>query len=122
MLVVDDDDDTREMLTTLLTSAGARVMHAAGAAEALRLAAEMRPDVLVSDIAMPEDDGYTLLHELRRRFGRSVPRVAIAVTARVTRADRERALAAGFNRHVAKPFDPMALIELLREVIAASAR
>jgi CheY-like chemotaxis protein len=72
------------------------------------------PDVLVSDIAMPDMDGYALLRELHRRFGRELPRVAIAVTAHATSTDRDLALAAGFDGHVSKPFDPGAFVELVR--------
>jgi CheY-like chemotaxis protein len=121
MLVVDDDADTREMLGTLLGAAGAQVYQAASVAEGLRLAREVSPDVLVSDIAMPDQDGYALLRELRSRSAHSVPRVAIVLTAQASRADRERALAAGFDRYVAKPFDPRLFIELIREVVAGSA-
>jgi signal transduction histidine kinase len=122
IVFVDDDADTREILNTLLVAAGAQVHEASSVSDALRLVREVVPDVIISDIAMPDQDGYALLRELRSRFGRSVPRVAIALTAQATPADRERALAAGFDRHVAKPFDPMQLLELLREVIAAAPR
>ena len=87
-------------------------------AEALRLSRDVMPEVVVSDIAMPDQDGYTLLRALRTEFGPSVPRIAIALTAQATDADRERALAGGFDRHVAKPFDPLRLVELLRDVLA----
>jgi CheY-like chemotaxis protein len=120
IVVVDDDADTREILTTILSAAGAQVHQSSAVSDALRLARDVMPDVLVSDIAMPDQDGYTLLRELRKKFGRSVPRIAVALTAQATRADRERALAAGFDRHMAKPLEPMRLVELLRESIAAS--
>ena len=120
--MVDDDADTREMLGTLLGAAGAQVYQAANVAEGLRLAREVSPDVLVSDIAMPDQDGYALLRELRSRSGHAVPRVAIVLTAQASRADRERALAAGFDRYVAKPFDPKLFIELIREVVAQFGR
>jgi signal transduction histidine kinase len=122
MLVVDDDEDTREMLGTLLGAAGAQVYQASAVSEALGIARETPPDVLISDIAMPGQDGYALLKELKSMSGRAAPRIAIALTAQATRAERERALAAGFDRHVAKPFDSRQLVDLLREVIAASPR
>jgi CheY-like chemotaxis protein len=120
VLVVDDDPDTRELVTAVLSAAGAQLNQAASVSEALNLARDVTPDVLISDIAMPGQDGYRLLQELRSVFGRAVPRVAIALTAQATPADRERALSAGFDRHVAKPFDPLSLVDLLREVIAAN--
>jgi signal transduction histidine kinase len=122
VLVVDDDSDTRELLGAFLGTAGAQVYQASNVSQALQLAREVLPDVLLSDIAMPDQDGYVLLKELRNKPGHPGPRVAIALTAQATHADRERALAAGFDRHVAKPFDPRLLIELLREAIAASPR
>ena len=118
IVVVDDDRDTREILSTILTAAGAQAYEASSVAEALRLSRDVMPEVVVSDIAMPDQDGYTLLRALRTEFGRSVPRIAIALTAQATEADRERALAGGFDRHVAKPFDPLRLVELLRDVLA----
>ena len=120
VLVVDDDADSRELVTTVLATAGAHVRQAASASEALALARDLAPDVVISDIAMPNRDGYTLLRDLRTLFGRSAPRVAIALTAQATAIDRDRALSAGFDRHIAKPFDPLALVETLREVLAAS--
>jgi len=118
IVVVDDDRDTREILSTILTAAGAQAYEASSVAEALRLSRDVMPEVVVSDIAMPDQDGYTLLRALRTEFGRSVPRIAIALTAQATEADRERALAGGFDRHVAKPFDPLRLVELLRDALA----
>ena len=118
IVVVDDDRDTREILSTILTAAGAQAYEASTVAEALRLSRDVMPEVVVSDIAMPDQDGYTLLRALRTEFGPSVPRIAIALTAQATDADRERALAGGFDRHVAKPFDPLRLVELLRDVLA----
>jgi CheY-like chemotaxis protein len=120
ILVVDDDADSRELMDAFLSAAGAELYQASSVPEALRLARDVAPDVLVSDIAMPDQDGYVLLEKLRGKAGAAAPRAAIAVTAQATRADRERALAAGFDRHVAKPFDPKTLIELVLEVLAGS--
>jgi two-component system, chemotaxis family, CheB/CheR fusion protein len=121
IVVVDDDRDTREILSTILTAAGAQAYEASSVADALRLSRDVMPEVVISDIAMPDQDGYALLRALRTEFGRSVPRIAIALTAQATEADRERALAGGFDHHVAKPFDPLRLVELLRDVLAGSA-
>jgi signal transduction histidine kinase len=120
ILVVDDDADTRDLVATVLGGAGARIFQASDAGDALTMARDVVPDVLISDIAMPERDGFMLLADLRRMFGRTAPRIAVALTAQATAADRERALGAGFDCHIPKPFDPLALVDLLREVMAGS--
>jgi len=122
ILVVDDDLDSRELVAAALGSSRSQIFEASGVADALKMARETTPDVLITDIAMPERDGFMLLDELRRIYGRAAPRVAIALTAQATIADRERALRAGFDRHVSKPFDPLMLVELVREAMAAAVR
>jgi CheY-like chemotaxis protein len=112
ILVVDDDADSRDLAATLLESAGARVYRAPSAADALRIIREVSPKVLISDIAMPGQDGHALIQEIRRVPGQG-PRVAIAVTAQVTEADRQRALASGFDEHLGKPLDLRALIDVI---------
>jgi signal transduction histidine kinase/ActR/RegA family two-component response regulator len=116
VLVVDDDADVRELLRTLLGGWGADVEVAASAAEALQLAGERAPDVLISDISMPRQDGYLLLDRLRELLGSSMPPVTIALTAQAGPDNQRRALEAGFLRHVAKPFDPVALAQMLIEL------
>ena len=114
ILVVDDDQDALDMLTLVLTEAGAAVRTAASATEALALLRWIRPDVLVSDLAMPDEDGYSLIRNLRaieRESGRETP--AVALTAYVRVQDRARAVAAGFNVFVEKPVDPEELIAVL---------
>jgi len=114
ILVVDDDQDALDMLTLVLTDAGAAVRTAASAAEALALLRWIRPDVLVSDLAMPDEDGYSLIRNLRaieRESGHEIP--AVALTAYVRVQDRARAVAAGFNLFVEKPVDPVELIAVL---------
>ena len=114
ILVVDDDQDALDMLAVVLTEAGAAVRTAASAAEALALLRWIRPDVLVSDLAMPDEDGYSLIRNLRaieRESGRETP--AVALTAYVRVQDRARAEAAGFNVFVEKPVDPEELIAVL---------
>ncbi|MFN0242826.1 MAG: ATP-binding protein [Planctomycetota bacterium] len=110
LLVVDDDVNSTEMLQRMLEERGARVGTASGARRALELLDELRPDVLVSDIGMPDMDGYDLIREIRAR-GNAVP--AIAVTAFARAEDRIRALRLGFNAHVAKPLEPQELIEVI---------
>jgi signal transduction histidine kinase/CheY-like chemotaxis protein len=121
ILIVDDDEDSRDLLVSLLDGAGASVQAASSSAEALQLSARRAPEVLLTDIAMPGQDGYVLMVRLKDLLGAAMPRVTIALTAQAGEHDRRRALAAGFTRHVAKPFDPVALVELLRTLVAESA-
>ena len=114
LLVVDDDEDARSMLTVLLESHGARVQTAASVAEARRRFESAPPDLVVSDIGMPHEDGYALVAWLRARpvaAGGEVP--AIALTAYARSQDRAHALQAGFDSHVAKPIDPVELLAVL---------
>ena len=122
ILVVDDDQDALDMLTLVLTDAGAAVRTAASAAEALALLRWIRPHVLVSDLAMPDQDGYSLIRNLRaveRETGRETP--AVALTAYVRVQDRARAEAAGFNVFVEKPVDPEELIAVIAGVAESRA-
>jgi CheY-like chemotaxis protein len=113
-MVVDDDRDARELLTATLGYYGADVTAAESAAEALALLPEVRPDVLLSDIGMSGEDGYSFIRRVRALpadRGGLIP--AVAITAYATNGDRARALSSGFQLHVPKPFDP---IELARTV------
>jgi signal transduction histidine kinase len=118
IVVVDDDADTREMLLSILETAGAQVNAAASAEEGLALCLEHHPDALVSDIGMPGQDGYGLMRNLQAALGRGVPRVTIALTAFATARDRERTSDAGFQHHLAKPFDPVALVRLIADLLS----
>ena len=109
VLVVDDDPDANESLRVLLTSCGAEVRVAVSAAQALELLGRWAPDVLVSDIEMPGDDGYALMRRVRLSPRRALP--AIALTAHARAEDRARAFEAGFQRHLAKPCNPTELVE-----------
>jgi PAS domain S-box-containing protein len=109
--VVDDELDTVEVLRVMLTRHGAIVTTSTSAQEAIRALEEQTPDVLVSDIGMPENDGYDLIRTLRRmdeQRGRRLP--AIALTAYAASEDRRRALLAGFETHIPKPIEPLELI------------
>ncbi|HYV57859.1 MAG TPA: response regulator, partial [Candidatus Nitrosopolaris sp.] len=115
VLVVDDDVDARESLVMVLKECGAEVVAVSSAREALKAVGRVVPDVLVSDIAMPEVDGYGLLRRLRALpVERPVP--ALALTAYAGEDHRRRALAAGFEMHLAKPIDPGELAAAVRSL------
>ena len=120
ILVVDDEPDALEMLVSVLTNAGATVYAARSADEALRIAVQRRPQVLVSDLGMPGTDGYGLLAQIRDTLGADAPHVAIALTAYAGERDRARSAAAGFHRHVAKPLDPLALVDIVAGMLTPS--
>ena len=104
-----------------MVGAGATV-HAAGSADAaLQAAVAHRPRVLISDIGMPRTDGVALLEQIRGTLGADAPAVTIALTAYASVRDRERVLAAGYQRHLAKPFDPLALVGVVTELLAQPA-
>jgi CheY-like chemotaxis protein len=117
---VDDNEDARSLVLTALQAAGAEVQVAASARDGLELF-DMAPfDVVVSDIGMPDVDGYDFVRELRgRRRAASVP--VIALTAYAGIDDARRAVAAGFQRHIAKPIDPADLVAIVRSVIQPDA-
>jgi CheY-like chemotaxis protein len=107
VLVVDDDADTRQLLKQIMENHGAEVKTAASAAEALEMIGSAPPDALVADIAMPGEDGYSLMRKIRKLppdRGGGVP--ALALTAYARPEDRARAMTAGFQRYVTKPVEP----------------
>ena len=111
VLVVDDDDESRAVVAAHLENHRATVLTAASAEEALALLARERVDVLLADVAMPGEDGYTLLRKVRaldRPSARTVP--AAALTAFARDEDRREALAAGFQMHLPKPIDASSLV------------
>jgi CheY-like chemotaxis protein len=116
VLVVDDEQDTREFLAFLLQDEGATVTEATCAADVLQTMEQFNPDVIVSDIGMPEIDGYMLMQRLRdSQQTRSIP--AIALTAYASKSDQQQAIAAGFQRHATKPIDPGKMIALIQELV-----
>jgi signal transduction histidine kinase/DNA-binding response OmpR family regulator len=111
LLVVDDEEDARSLLEEILSQSGATVLCASGAQEALEMVEEFQPDVLISDVGMPDIDGFEFIEQLRRlprEQGGCTP--AIALTGYARGEDLERAAAAGFERHVMKPVDPISLV------------
>jgi len=120
ILVVDDDTDSREFVTFALEQAGAIARAAASGTEALQIFAQSPPNLLISDIGMPEIDGYMLMRQIRSlpiQQGGNVP--AIALTAYAGEADEQRAYAVGFQKHLPKPIDPVAGIAVIAELIHA---
>jgi CheY-like chemotaxis protein len=110
ILVVEDDPDARRLIHHALSDCGATVRTANSAAEGLIRFDEKTPDVLISDISMPGEDGYSLIRKIRNRppqAGSTVP--AIALTAYASPDDQARALSAGFDAHIPKPMDPFDL-------------
>lgn len=118
-LVVDDDADTRDFLEFLLKDSGALVTVATTAAEALEALASSMPDLLLSDIGMPTMDGYELIRVIRAsERGKNLP--AIALTAYAGELNQQSALAAGFQRHIAKPIDSDQLIMTISELVGGT--
>jgi PAS domain S-box-containing protein len=118
ILVVDDEEDTRDLLRTVLGGYGARVLVAATAGEALDIAARSRPDVLVSDIGMPDVDGFELIRRVRElpaESGGGVP--AIALTAYARAEDRLRVLRSGYQMHVPKPVEMAELLTVIASLV-----
>jgi len=115
ILVVDDEEDARDLLMEVLKENGAESRGARSAVEALSLVDEFRPDVILSDIGMPVDDGYSLIRRLRaiEAERKTAPIPALALTAYAREADRRMALEAGYQMHVPKPVEPSALVEAI---------
>jgi CheY-like chemotaxis protein len=114
VLVVDDDPDTLGAVAALLESHGATVYTAGSAADALAVMVSVRPNVLLADIAMPEQDGYALLAKVREMERSGAPWTpAAALTAYASAEDRARALIAGYQVHIPKPFKPFELVTVV---------
>jgi signal transduction histidine kinase len=122
IVVADDQDDSRDLIAFLLTQQGAVVTGAASGAEAFAAIKRHPPDVFLSDIEMPDENGYALIARVRAlaaEEGGAVP--AAAMTAHGSREDRDRALAAGFQRHLPKPFQPADLFSLVGDLAGRAA-
>jgi signal transduction histidine kinase/CheY-like chemotaxis protein len=118
VLLVDDADDTLDVLQQILRHSGATTMAASSAGTALALLEREQPDVIVSDIGMPDVDGFELMRRIRRRAasaGGSIP--AIALTAFTRQDDRHKAMQAGFNGYLAKPVEPGSLVAHIAEAV-----
>ena len=118
VLVVDDDTDTRDFITTVLEQSGASVTAAASVSLAIEALEHFQPDVLVSDIGMPEQDGYELIRQVRAMDAERVGNVpALALTAYARGEERTMAMQAGFQMHLAKPVEPAELIAVVAKLV-----
>ena len=114
ILAVDDEPDARELINRILTRCGATVETAASGADALRSIAKKKPHVLIMDIGMPEEDGYSVIQKVRQltpEQGGNVPAIALTAFARLE--DRRRAILSGFQMHMSKPVEPSELIAIV---------
>jgi len=111
VLIVDDEADSRDLVSAILTRYGSEVKCTESAADAILAFQQWNPDMLVSDIGMPNEDGYSLIRKLRKlRSKRATQIPALALTAYATDDERALALSAGFQMHVAKPVEPERLV------------
>jgi PAS domain S-box-containing protein len=123
ILVVDDEADARDLIATVLMEAGAEVETARSAAEGFELFKQFRPDVLVSDVGMPEEDGFSFIRRVRALAPSEGSRVpALALTAFAREGDRSQALTAGFTAHVGKPVQPEVLASAVSNLAALRRR
>ena len=119
LLLVEDDEPSRNAISALLEEAGANVLATSSVDEAMRVVAERRPDVVVSDIRMPGPDGFALIRELRAAKGGSAAEIpAVALTGWGRDADRRRALSEGFQLYMAKPVDGTDLANAVARLVA----
>jgi CheY-like chemotaxis protein len=120
ILVVEDDEDSREMMKAIVGTQGAEVKLAGTSAEGLRLLEEWNPDLIVSDIGMPGEDGYDLIRKVRaqERTGRKLP--AIALTGYAGEQSGQQALAAGFHIYLQKPIEPESVVRAIEMLLASS--
>jgi CheY-like chemotaxis protein/anti-sigma regulatory factor (Ser/Thr protein kinase) len=119
VMVIDDDRDSREVLKIMIEQFGAEVKTCVSSAEAFDALLNWNPDILISDIEMPGENGLQLLEKIRslnRENGGRVP--AIALTVYASAEDRRRALSAGYQMHIAKPAEPVELARIIAELVA----
>lgn len=118
LLVVDDHQDSQDLIVTLFEAYGAKVKAASSVSEALLFLNSFEPNLLISDLVMPQLDGYTLINYIRQQEKES-PKArlaAIALTAAAKQEDRDRALAAGFSDYIAKPVNLQHLMSMVQQI------
>ncbi len=121
VLVVDDEPDARDLLSTILRRCGSDVRCSESAAEAMQAFSEWEPDILVSDIGMPNEDGYSFIKRIRQLKSKRAKKIpAVALTAYATDEDRLRALEAGFHTHVPKPIEPENFVSSIASVLKSN--
>jgi PAS domain S-box-containing protein len=120
LLIVEDEPDARDLLVTILEQHGAQVRAAASAAEALEAIKQSKPDLLLSDIEMPGEDGYSLLRKVKSMEAEIGAIFVVALTAHTRLEDRVRALSAGFQSHISKPVKSDELISLISSQVKKS--
>lgn len=118
ILVVEDNDDARALLVTILKRSGATVASAENPPAALALMSTSRPDIIISDIEMPREDGYSFIKKVRLQESPTDRIPAIALTAYARGVDRVRALAAGFQMHMGKPVEPAELVAAVKSLLS----
>jgi CheY-like chemotaxis protein len=122
-MLVEDHADSRDLLVRALRSAGAEVTPFAAAVDAFAALDRVRPSVIVADIGLPDEDGYSFISRVRAHASPAIQVIpAIAVTAYASVPDRAQALAVGFQQHMAKPIDPRRLIQAIHELTQRSIR
>ena len=122
LLVVEDEADARDMIALILKQCGAKVVVADSVKQALIQYQQHQPDILISDISMPVEDGYVLIEQIRQSQRGRTDVVAIALTANARDEDKQRALKAGFNLHIPKPIEPFKLVESLAQLVRQTQR
>jgi CheY-like chemotaxis protein len=116
IVVVDDDSDNLELTSIILETYGVQVMKATSASEALEIVRQFEIDLLISDIAMPQEDGYSLIRQIRQV--KQIP--AIALTALAMPEERSKALKSGFQLYLTKPVEPMNLVTEVAKLVGRS--
>jgi PAS domain S-box-containing protein len=122
VLLVDDDRDSRELVVFLLEQSEAKVTEASSAMEALDYLKQTKFDLIISDVGMPDMDGYTLVRQMREQYPNlngTIP--AIAITAYASESDRQQALSAGFQHHISKPIEPELLMQAIQTLLHPAA-
>jgi CheY-like chemotaxis protein len=121
ILLVDDNADTRELIAFVLRESGARVTSVSSVGEALEALVRLRPNILVSDIGMPDRDGYSLIRQVRSQEAlRGEKILAVALTAFARDEERKLALEAGFHVHLSKPIEPDNLVTVVANLVKGS--